>query len=111
MENKNLDGQLSFDTEIENNEQSVTENQFISSVEFEIGKPAEKDNLVFEVSEEKAQSAPLEIIEPVVEELVIGKPPIQSPVEKKIDTPQAQPSTPPQQAQPARRAVYVPIFH
>lgn len=110
MENKNLDGQLSFDSDFESKAKDQSEP--IHTVEFEIGKPSEKENFIFEISHDKEQNAPEkieEIKEPIVEELVIGKPPV-SPKISEAPVEENQSPSSEQTAFSRRRAVYVPKF-
>ncbi|MBQ8320834.1 MAG: hypothetical protein IJX92_00530 [Clostridia bacterium] len=95
MENKNLDEQMKNNPE--------TENKEIHSVEFEIGKPKEEDNLIFEVSREGTEIKKNQKQDEPVEDLVIGKRPGQSADEPKADAGVQTPSA-------TRRSVYVPRF-
>ena len=108
MENKDLDGQLNLDTDAENAPKENEAASPIHTVEFEIGKPAEKESFIFEISHNDEKKDSFEPAEPISEELVIGT----APVAQKQDVDFAAESAPANQAPaaPARRAVYVPKF-
>ena len=73
MDNKNLDGQLSLDGQLDNGASVSQRAEEKHIAEFQIGKPAKKENLIFEVEEPKfAEKAEQNASEPVVEELVLG---------------------------------------
>lgn len=120
MENKNLDGQLSFDGDLGLNNPENEKQPEIPVVEFQIGKPAEEENLIFEVIEDKKEkSAEASVAAaPIVEEFVIGTPPANNKHNQKTETTpvvqsgsQTTDSEEVASAQPAvRRGVYVPRF-
>lgn len=115
MEKKNIDGQLRFDNDLNVSEQEPVENKTVQTVEFQIGKPAKEENLIFEVGtekdKEKEEKTDTEIVEPIVEELVIGTPPAPAKKEKAPppDT-SSDESASEQSAAPIKRSVYVPRF-
>ena len=88
MENKNLDGQLSFDGDLGLNNPENEKQPEIPVVEFQIGKPAEEENLIFEVIEDKKEkSAEASVAAaPIVEEFVIGTPPANNKHNQKTET-------------------------
>lgn len=118
MENKNLDGQLSFDGELglNNSESENSKNAEVPVVEFEIGTPAKEESFIFEVSKEfDKKDEEIEITEPIVEEFVIGTPPsapkpVKAPSEEAEEKSSEEDKAPVQQTNPTRRAVYVPRF-
>ena len=76
MENKDLDGQLNLDTDAENAPKENEAASPIHTVEFEIGKPAEKESFIFEISHNDEKKDSIESAEPISEELVIGTAPV-----------------------------------
>ncbi len=113
MEKKNIDGQLRFDNDLNVSEQEPGENKTVQTVEFQIGKPAKEENLIFEVGTEKdkEEKAEMKIVEPIVEELVIGTPPAPAKKEKApLPETSSDESAPEQSAAPVKRSVYVPRF-
>ena len=109
MENKKLDGQLSFDTQLDNAPVSPENKSDQTTVEFQIGKPEEKENLIFEIEKAKKEEKTMAEIEtPIVEELVLGKKP-ESKVKKEELPPE--PSLTKTGDNPnRRRTMYVPRF-
>lgn len=112
MENKNLDGQLSFDGELGLSNKEPEKTTEIPVVEFEIGTPAKEDNFIFEVSKEinKTEEEEIKITEPITEELVIGTPPAAKSAE--AVEPKSDEAAPAAEASPSftRRSVYIPRF-
>ncbi len=107
MENKNLDGQISLDSQLAADGRSKAE-------EFQIGKPKEEENLVFEVSkvkEEEKTSGGIE--EPIVEEFVLGATPELKEEQTNVaaDESAASPEPSVESAVPQKKIpVYIPRF-
>ncbi len=100
MENKNLEGQMSLDSQLEGTAPEV------QTKEFSIGKPAKEENIFFEVEKtKKEEKTEAEVINPVEEELIIGAVP--TPPEKKEEPVlQGENTDEPKK----KRQVYVPKF-
>ncbi len=104
MENKNLEGQFSFDGQLEGSDASAKN----KTEEFEIGKPKEKDNLVFEV--EKLKEEEKIAADPIVEEFIMGATPeALKAVEPEIAEPSAETATEPDVPQ-KKIPIYIPRF-
>ncbi len=112
MENKNLDGQLSFDGELGLGKAETEKTTEIPVVEFEIGTPVKEDNFIFEVSKDtnKDDDTVEKIVEPITEEFVIGTPPAAKSNEATVSQPAEENSTPEAVTSFTRRSVYVPRF-
>lgn len=99
MENKNLDGQLSLDGQLDDAAPASP------TREFQIGKPQKEEALIFEVEKPKReQKAEQLIAEPVVEELILGAKP-----EPKREEPKSE-AYQPSSSEQRRRSLYVPRF-
>ncbi len=109
MENKNIDGQLSFDSDFEINNSNDNKSPEVPVVEFQIGTPKKEENLVFEVAKEEIKKAEeANITEPIEEELVIGTPPVAKVSEDTVAKSSAEEQG---QSEPLpRRSVYIPRF-
>ena len=112
MENKNLDGQLSFDGDLGLGGSETEKTTEVPVVEFEIGTPAKEDNFIFEVSKEisKVDETVEEITEPITEEFIIGTPPVVKSAVSEETKPVEESQSPEAPKSFNRRSVYVPRF-